>query len=152
MFQTATCVSMKKTGRGCFHSYFLGDNFCELWVELNRNTCFVEAGVRILQMEDISQWRRMLHLLQSKHWKSGAINSMFFCCLLHLSDHLLWELLRNLILLAGGCAFSWYIVQQIWYPSVCFQQLDLRWNVLCNMWAIWQLLIKWQYAHPLCGL
>lgn len=46
------------------------------------------------------------------------------------------------ILLAGGCAFSWNTVHPIWYPSVCFQQLDLRWNVLCNVWAIWQLFIK----------
>lgn len=40
----------------------------------------------------------------------------------------------------------------IWYPSVRLRQLDLRWNALCNVCAIWQLLIRRQYAHPLSGL
>lgn len=43
-------------------------------------------------------------------------------------------------------------VHPIWYPGVRLRQLDPRWNALCNVCAIWQLLIRRQYAHPLSGL
>lgn len=56
------------------------------------------------------------------------------------------------ILLAGGTVLSRYTMDPVRYPSVCFQLLDLHRNVSCNVWAIWQLFIKRQYARPLSGL
>lgn len=108
--------------------------------------CSVECSIIVSRCHLAAQ-----RITYSSHWKSAATcvplsspnccASRLICCQSNCEIYLVgWDL-------------SWNTVHPISYPSVCFSAVGPALECLVyNVCAIWQLLIKRQYANPLSGL